>query len=257
VELHDNRTVTALRQLSTLVIQIEDMPSSSIPKEYAEEIQVIKAHFDFLSEHIFEQMLDEDNAENNLTNAQLLEITATKLQIVLEKMSKGGQQQQDEEHDKNPEAVTSFSSTCPSSSFSISETKRDLSEYMTEWLRDNWINPYPDDSGLEYISQVCGTTPMVVSNWLINARTRKWRPAIVKACDEGCPSGLLLDYSLAIFDGKPTPNLDIFRTVTASSSEEHDDNDNDNNEDDEDSESLPISKRRKRSRSASPSMFLL
>jgi hypothetical protein len=43
-----------------------------------------------------------------------------------------------------------------------------------------------------------------VSNWLINARTRKWRPAIVKATNlEDRPSSMLLEDSIRIFQGRP------------------------------------------------------
>jgi Homeobox KN domain len=68
----------------------------------------------------------------------------------------------------------------------------------------NWTNPYPDDEGLVHLAADCGVTATVVSNWLINARTRKWRPAIVKATNlEDRPSSMLLEDSIRIFQGRP------------------------------------------------------
>jgi len=80
--------------------------------------------------------------------------------------------------------------------------KKDLSPYMTEWLRAHWTNPYPDEDGLEEMARDCGTSTTVVSNWLINARTRKWRPAIIKAVEQNRPAECLLQDSLCIFAGE-------------------------------------------------------
>jgi hypothetical protein len=87
--------------------------------------------------------------------------------------------------------------------------KRDFGHYMTLWLRDNWINPYPDEEGLVQLARDCGTTPTVVANWLINARTRKWRPAMMQAshCVER-PARMLWEDSLAIFEGRSVQRLD-------------------------------------------------
>jgi hypothetical protein len=95
---------------------------------------------------------------------------------------------------KKPAALASSAVVVP---------KKDFSKYMTSWLRDNWTNPYPDEEGLAEMARDCGTTPTIVSNWLINARTRKWRPAIIKATDLNRPSELLLEDSIRIFDGRP------------------------------------------------------
>lgn len=82
-------------------------------------------------------------------------------------------------------------------------SKKSLADYMNRWLKDHWTNPYPDDEGLMIIAEEVGTTPIVVSNWLINARTRKWRPAIVKAFNLGRPAGMLKQDAINIFEGKP------------------------------------------------------
>jgi hypothetical protein len=66
---------------------------------------------------------------------------------------------------------------------------------------------------LEQMASDCETTQTVVSNWLINARTRKWRPAIVKACDMRRPAHLLRKDSMAIFAGHEVADLnDISRS---------------------------------------------
>lgn len=86
--------------------------------------------------------------------------------------------------------------------------KQAFSKYMTDWLRQNWTNPYPDDEGMRAMADDCGTTTKIISNWLINARTRKWRPAIEKAIEANRPSQLLLEDSLNIFDEKPLRELE-------------------------------------------------
>ena len=94
------------------------------------------------------------------------------------------------------------------------QTKQELGKYMTSWLRTNFTNPYPDDEGLIQMANHCGTTNQVISNWLINARTRKWRPAIIKATKLGRPADMLLEDSINIFDGKPVRQVDIDKKVT-------------------------------------------
>ena len=89
------------------------------------------------------------------------------------------------------------------SSMASTEAKADMAQYMTKWLRDNWINPYPDDIVLNEMAAHCGTPPSVIGNWLINARTRKWRPAIAKAMQLHRPAKYLLEDSLCLFDGRP------------------------------------------------------
>jgi hypothetical protein len=85
--------------------------------------------------------------------------------------------------------------------------KKDFTQVMNQWLVDNWTNPYPDDEGIASLAEINGTTPTIVSNWLINARTRKWRPAIVKAYEAGRPADLLKEDSIRIFQRKPLRKL--------------------------------------------------
>mmetsp|Transcript_8931 Transcript_8931/g.17200 ORF Transcript_8931/g.17200 Transcript_8931/m.17200 type:complete len:640 (+) Transcript_8931:121-2040(+) len=106
-----------------------------------------------------------------------------------------------------------------------------FNEQMNLWLRCNWANPFPDTEMLNHlvshlITCGCMTLPkekakplmngrsqdyhddMVklaiekVTNWLVNARTRKWRPSIQEAFDLKRPTFMLLEDSIRIFDGK-------------------------------------------------------
>lgn len=86
-------------------------------------------------------------------------------------------------------------------------SSREFADYMTNWMIMHWTNPYPDDAALEMMSDECGKTVTVVSNWLINARTRKWRPSIVKAFELKRPANLLLEDSINLFEGKPLRDL--------------------------------------------------
>ena len=94
-----------------------------------------------------------------------------------------------------------------SSHVDVTGSKPDMIVYMTAWLRDNWINPYPDDVVLSEMAAHCGTTPTIIGNWLINTRTRKWRPAIVKAMQLNRLAAYLLEDSLCFFDGRPVRPL--------------------------------------------------
>ena len=125
----------------------------------------------------------------------------------------------------SPLSTSSSSSTSGAAAQSVTSMsnmskKQELSKYMTKWLHDNWTNPYPDDSALQQMSRECGSTTTVVSNWLINARTRKWRPAIVKAYDMNRPAAMLLEDSINIFSGKPVRKLDEDTDHQANSSHE-------------------------------------
>ncbi len=88
-------------------------------------------------------------------------------------------------------------------------SKRDFTDYMNNWLKENWTNPYPDDEGLATIAAINGTSPTTVSNWLINARTRKWRPAIVKAYESGAQADNLREDSMKSFDDNNIGKVNI------------------------------------------------
>jgi len=83
----------------------------------------------------------------------------------------------------------------------------EFADYMTQWLKNHWTNPYPDEVSLELVAHECGRTTTVVNNWLINARTRKWRPAVVKAFELKRPANLLLEDAINIFEDEPLRDL--------------------------------------------------
>ena len=128
-------------------------------------------------------------------------------QDTLNKLSQLIHSVQEEEEEEEKKKASSSGEDCSDSSTTSSvptlpiKTKKDLTPCMTEWLRENWVNPYPDEAGLQQIARECATTTTVVSNWLINARTRKWRPAILKAMELQRPTHCLLEDSIRIFTG--------------------------------------------------------
>jgi hypothetical protein len=96
--------------------------------------------------------------------------------------------------------------------------KQVFNAYMTEWLCQcrNWINPYPDETVLNqmashfiHIDCVPGTDSNVteaeavakINTWLVNTRTRQWRPSVEEAFDAQRPAMLLMEDSLRIFKG--------------------------------------------------------
>ena len=83
------------------------------------------------------------------------------------------------------------------------EAKKCMAEVMRVWLRNNWINPYPDDGILRDLAKECGVSKAMIGTWLINARSRKWRPAIMQAYDLGRPAETLLEDSIRIYDNEP------------------------------------------------------
>lgn len=80
-------------------------------------------------------------------------------------------------------------------------TKKDFSKYMVNWLKENWTNPYPDEYTLNEIAALFSMDDTKeISNWLINARTRKWRPAIKQAYEMNKNADFLLEDSIRIFE---------------------------------------------------------
>ena len=98
-------------------------------------------------------------------------------------------------------------------SLKLAVGKQDLTKHMTNWLRENWANPYPDEVTLQKLAKECGSSPAVVGNWLINARTRKWRPAIIKAYEMNRPANLLLQDAINIFNGRPMHEIGFFEEM--------------------------------------------
>ena len=75
----------------------------------------------------------------------------------------------------------------------------DINVHMTRWLIMNWINPYPEVENLNELATACNTTTQAINNWLINARTRKWRPALQMAFQMRRPVRCLRDDSVRVF----------------------------------------------------------
>jgi hypothetical protein len=80
--------------------------------------------------------------------------------------------------------------------------------HMNNWLRANWINPYPDEAVSHQLAYETGETLHVVNTWLVNARSRRWRPAVLKAFELNRPSELLWEDSIALFEGKPLRSME-------------------------------------------------
>ena len=102
---------------------------------------------------------------------------------------------------------------------------------MNFWLRMNWCNPFPDDlmnahlarflvdngcvplttkdvkaleglNPVEYDKMMIKLATDKISNFLVNTRTRKWRPSLFRAFDLRRPAGLLLEDSIRIYEEK-------------------------------------------------------
>lgn len=96
--------------------------------------------------------------------------------------------------------------------------RRVFNAYMTEWICQsrNWTNPYPDETMLKqmanqfiHIGGIPGLNDSAtqaeaiakINTWLLNTRTRQWRPAVEEAFDGKRPAMLLMEDSLRIFKG--------------------------------------------------------
>jgi hypothetical protein len=98
--------------------------------------------------------------------------------------------------------------------FTKSKHVTDTNAYMTKWLIANWTNPYPEEKDVEALANACNITAHVVNNWLINIRTRKWRPAIQKAYQLGRPAQFLREDSLKIFQGEDVREIPSFNHIS-------------------------------------------
>jgi Homeobox KN domain len=244
IEHNDPKAVTFTRKMKVLARNFEAMiGSAQTPQgvdEMVEAYQMVQTRLNFTFDRIMwqcrsmEVSRDElytaingdgvENSEMRVLMENLYEETIQKLNTLLshyQPVPKGFNQK-----DSVVPAISRQNvgyPPNPSKTTSRHQSKQELGKFMTAWLRANFTNPYPDDEGLAQMAQHCGTTNQVISNWLINARTRKWRPAIIKACELGRPADFLLEDSINIFDGKPIrdigtqglhPRQEIRRSVT-------------------------------------------
>jgi hypothetical protein len=102
------------------------------------------------------------------------------------------------------QALVDIVSIQPKSDDSSSKTNMKMqsvnfNSHMTTWITRNWQNPFPDDDMLEDLSEFCVVNRLVslshkditrlnggetmvsiasekINNWLVNFRTRRWRP---------------------------------------------------------------------------------
>lgn len=81
-------------------------------------------------------------------------------------------------------------------------------DYMTRWLQENWLNPYPDEVSLQQMSQESGASMAAIGAWLVDARSDKWRPALEAAVKMKRPSTLLWEDSINILNGTPLRLVD-------------------------------------------------
>ena len=213
-----------IRQIASLAIKFETTCSKNMSAKVQDKYGLIQHRLGYLFHRITQESVYDYEEEKCGALKKLYEETIVKLQQVIESAIPKKQTSGHAFSWQSPPSTPVGSS----SAFAVSpDTKKNLSKHMTAWIRANWTNPYPDEEGLEELARQCDTTGTVVSNWLINARTRKWRPAIVKATQMNRPANMLLEDSLRIFDGNTIRSL----------------SDQDDKEDDDE---LPSAKRVKR-----------
>jgi hypothetical protein len=194
VQVRDPQTLFYVSQMASLAIQIEGLPARTQTDELR-NYKLIQNHVHSVFRHIFSAY--KNGEERRIALIKLCEDTIVKLKILLHTAT-SCQRARCLGSPFRPTPPVTPSLSSPTSP----EAKNDLSKFMTVWLRDNFTNPYPDEDVTAQLAYECGTSSHVVSNWLINARTRKWRPSIVKATHLNRPAAMLLADSLAIFDGK-------------------------------------------------------
>ena len=88
--------------------------------------------------------------------------------------------------------------------------------HMNNWLRANWINPYPDEAVSHQLAYETGENVHVVNTWLVNARSRRWRPAVLKAFELGRPSQYLLEDSINLFEDRPLRTIQEINATESS-----------------------------------------
>lgn len=126
--------------------------------------------------------------------------TIDRLQSILVLLVKG--------HDTSPIMTTPITCTGETRSSPATANKEAFQLHMNNWLRANWFNPYPDEAVSHQLAYETGENVHVVNTWLVNARSRRWRPSILKAFELNRPSEFLLEDSINIFEAKQVRRLD-------------------------------------------------
>jgi len=197
----------AVEKLQKQICAVEERPNI---RQLASSYYRIQDDFDMTAQEIENEPSSNHSDTNNRMISALLDTTIHKMEALVE-MSLKLSRSKSCSGSTSTKVLGEFrknSQPCHVAYQKKECSKRDLAEYMGEWLKKNWTNPYPDDEVLAEISEKCGTSPNVVSNWLINARTRKWRPAIMKAYELGRPSDMLKEDAINIFERKPVRKID-------------------------------------------------
>jgi hypothetical protein len=111
----------------------------------------------------------------------------------------------------SPLPASSVKKSPPPSSSSVTAkmmSKKDFNQYMTKWLRDNFIYPYPDNDMVDDIATYTGRTKSIINNWLSNNRSRKWYHIMETVLQYKRPSDYFYEDCINLFDGKPLRVLD-------------------------------------------------
>ncbi|KAL9658159.1 hypothetical protein ABK040_013071 [Willaertia magna] len=61
-----------------------------------------------------------------------------------------------------------------------SSLPKEARDILKNWFNEHFSNPYPTENEKKELSSSTGLTLQQVNNWFVNARVRKWRPALQK-----------------------------------------------------------------------------
>jgi hypothetical protein len=182
-----------VEQIRLLVLAIEGQPKFMEMKPAFEQV---RDHFTF--------SLSQCHATKQFE--MLCQDTIARLQSLLVILVKNLQEGTAIGSSQSPTPCTSNGGNIRSSP--TTPNKALFHSHMNNWLRANWINPYPDEAVSHQLAYETGETLHVVNTWLVNARSRRWRPAVLKAFELNRPSELLWEDSIALFEDKPLRSLD-------------------------------------------------
>ncbi len=189
---------TSIDRIRALVLAIEGQPMFTEMKSALEQI---RDHFTFSLTHVKGLQASQSEEEFEM----LCQDTIHRLQALLMLFVKS--------HEKEDSARTGPSTPPRASRESIRSSpttgnKDAFQQHMNNWLRANWINPYPDEAVSHQLAYETGESVNVVNTWLVNARSRRWRPAILRAFELNRPSEFLMEDSINLFEAKPVRPLD-------------------------------------------------
>ena len=184
----------SVERIRALVLAIEGQPKFI---EMKSSLEQVRDHFTFS----FSQLKAYHGSQYVESFEQLCQRTIDRLQSILVLLVKGG-------HDGLPTQTTPVTSAGETRSSPTTANKEAFQMHMNNWLRANWFNPYPDEAVSHQLAYETGENVHVVNTWLVNARSRRWRPSILKAFELNRPSEFLLEDSINIFEAKQVRRLD-------------------------------------------------